>query len=130
MKPIVCSLFILLFFIAFCAIHINYHQETLAAVEPITILQGTQKPADFAPYMEMIKGTRVTFNMVPINGGTFTMGSSEQESGHAADESPDLLSLHHHPVANLFFIKNRNFIGDSEGKTRQKPNTPLQLISD
>jgi hypothetical protein len=41
-----------------------------------------------------------------------------------------LLSLHHHPVANLFFIKNRNFIGDSEGKTRQKPNTPLQLISD
>jgi formylglycine-generating enzyme required for sulfatase activity len=88
MKPIVCSLFILLFFIAFCAIHINYHQETLAAVEPITILQGTQKPADFAPYMEMIKGTRVTFNMVPINGGTFTMGSSEQESGHAADESP------------------------------------------
>ena len=87
MKPIVCSLLIIIFFIAFCANPSDY-QGTFAAIEPITILQATQKPADFSPYTETIKGTRVTFNMVPINGGTFTMGSSDQEPGHAADESP------------------------------------------
>jgi formylglycine-generating enzyme required for sulfatase activity len=52
-----------------------------------------QPPADFKAYTEKVPGTAVTFDMVPIPGGTFTMGSPSSEPGRAADEGPQ------HPVA-------------------------------
>ena len=67
----------------------DYPYKTFAEVEQAATLQATQKPLDLAPYTETIRGTRVTFNMVPINGGIFTMGSSDKEPGHVADESPE-----------------------------------------
>ena len=40
------------------------------------------------PYKNTIPNTTVSFEMVPIPGGEFTMGTPESERGHRADESP------------------------------------------
>lgn len=40
------------------------------------------------PYVETIPGTQVTFEMAPIPGGTFTMGSPPSEAGRSDDEGP------------------------------------------
>jgi formylglycine-generating enzyme required for sulfatase activity/nitrate/TMAO reductase-like tetraheme cytochrome c subunit len=42
----------------------------------------------FADYTEQIPGTSVSFKMIAIKGGTFSMGSPEKEPFHQADESP------------------------------------------
>lgn len=50
-------------------------------------------PADMKPYTETIPGTSIKFEMVPIPGGTFTMGSPDDEPDRSAHEGPQ------HPVA-------------------------------
>ena len=45
-------------------------------------------PIEMKPYTESISGTRVTFQMVPIPGGSFTMGSPSTEAGRSDDEGP------------------------------------------
>jgi hypothetical protein len=47
-----------------------------------------QAPADFKPYTETIQGTGLTFNLVPIPGGTYKMGSPDSEAKRGEDESP------------------------------------------
>lgn len=44
--------------------------------------------ADMKPYTETIPGTDVTFEMVPVRGGTFMLGSPESETGRNKDEGP------------------------------------------
>ena len=46
------------------------------------------KAADMKPYTERIPGTEVTFDMVPIPGGTFVMGSPPNEPNRDEDEGP------------------------------------------
>ena len=46
--------------------------------------QGTAPAA----YTETIPNTKITFDMVPIPAGTFTMGSPANEAGRGADEGP------------------------------------------
>jgi formylglycine-generating enzyme required for sulfatase activity len=46
------------------------------------------QPSSFAAYTETIPGTTVSFEMVPIPGGTFVMGSPAKEAGRKADEGP------------------------------------------
>ena len=48
----------------------------------------TASDKELKGYTETIPDTPVTFEMVPIPGGTFTMGSSAKEAGHKADEGP------------------------------------------
>jgi formylglycine-generating enzyme required for sulfatase activity len=43
---------------------------------------------EFKPYTAKVPGSEVTFNMVPIPAGSFTMGSAENEKGRGADEGP------------------------------------------
>jgi formylglycine-generating enzyme required for sulfatase activity len=43
-------------------------------------------PADFKPYTEKVGDA--SFDMLPIPGGTFTMGSPESEKGRSPDEGP------------------------------------------
>lgn len=52
--------------------------------------QTTSAPATeaFAPYTETIPGTKMTFQMLPIPGGTFTMGSPSTEEKRSPDEGP------------------------------------------
>ncbi|MBD15214.1 MAG: hypothetical protein CMJ72_08635, partial [Planctomycetaceae bacterium] len=42
-------------------------------------------------YTQKIPGTEITFEMIPVQGGTFVMGSPENEEGHQTDEGPQLL---------------------------------------
>ena len=44
--------------------------------------------ADMKAYAEQIPGSGVKFEMVPIPGGTFLMGSPNSEADHKNDESP------------------------------------------
>src|SRR5262252_2945320 len=44
----------------------------------------------FAPYTETIPGSSVTFDLVPIPGGKFTMGSAAGEPGRGEDEGPQV----------------------------------------
>jgi formylglycine-generating enzyme required for sulfatase activity len=46
------------------------------------------KPADMRPYGETIPGTNVKFEMMPVPGGEFIMGSPLAEAGRAPDEGP------------------------------------------
>src|SRR5579862_6080971 len=39
-------------------------------------------------YKQLIAGTDIDFDMVPIPGGEFTMGSPKSEKGHKPDEEP------------------------------------------
>ncbi len=70
---------------------------------PFSLFLGAEgRPAsDFQPrieplkdkgYVETIPGSKVKFEMVPIPGGTFLMGSPPTESGRSDDEEPQ------HPV--------------------------------
>ena len=56
--------------------------------------QGVAVPIDggrfMVPYTETIPGTDLTIKFVPIPGGTFLMGSPEDEAGRQADEGPQL----------------------------------------
>jgi formylglycine-generating enzyme required for sulfatase activity len=45
-------------------------------------------PADMKPYTETIPGTNVSFDMVPLPGGSFVMGSPPKEKGRGKDEGP------------------------------------------
>ncbi|NIG52357.1 formylglycine-generating enzyme family protein [Chitinophaga sp. Cy-1792] len=47
-----------------------------------------QSNSDFSAYEQQIPGTDIRFKMVPIHGGTFTLGSPAGEKGHKADEGP------------------------------------------
>lgn len=63
---------------------------SLATATPI--LAQTTPAGAFQPYTETIPGTTVSFKLVPIPGGTFTMGSPEGEAKRKNDEGPQ------HPV--------------------------------
>ena len=58
----------------------------LAAASTASAQQAA--PPGFAPYTETIAGTPLTFEMVPIPGGTFTLGSPEAEAKRRPDEGP------------------------------------------
>jgi formylglycine-generating enzyme required for sulfatase activity len=49
---------------------------------------GTAAAEDPANYTETIKGTKLTFDMVYIPGGTFKLGSPDGEAGRDPDEGP------------------------------------------
>ncbi len=46
------------------------------------------QPSEMKPYQAIIPGTDVSFEMVPIPGGRFTMGTPASERGHRKDEAP------------------------------------------
>lgn len=62
-------------------------REALAAADQTKI-----EPLTHKGYTETIPGTKVSFEMAAIPGGTFVMGSPESEAGRGADEGPQ------HPV--------------------------------
>ena len=52
----------------------------------VGISSTAQKP--FKAYNQNISGTDVQVKMIPIQGGTFTMGSPSNEKGRSSDEGP------------------------------------------
>jgi formylglycine-generating enzyme required for sulfatase activity len=53
---------------------------------------GDTPATQLKPYTETIPGSEIKFDLVPIPGGTFLMGSPPEEKGRSADEGPQ------HPV--------------------------------
>ena len=49
-------------------------------------LHGQEKP--FKAYKQELPGTKLSISMIPIQGGTFAMGSPDTETGRLADEGP------------------------------------------
>jgi formylglycine-generating enzyme required for sulfatase activity len=45
---------------------------------------------EMKPYKQLIPGTEVSYEMVPIPGGEFLMGSPDSEAGHQKDEGPQV----------------------------------------
>ncbi len=50
--------------------------------------QTAKEPADFKPYSEKFIPANVSFEMLPIKGGEFLMGSPDSEKGRLDDEGP------------------------------------------
>ena len=46
--------------------------------------------AEMKPYTEAVPGTNVTFNLVPVPGGKFLMGSPADEEGREENEGPQI----------------------------------------
>ena len=44
--------------------------------------------AEMKPYKQQLRDTEIEFEMVPIPGGTFQMGSPPDEAGRDDDEGP------------------------------------------
>ena len=57
------------------------HKKIIAAGNP-------DSEAGMKRYTDTIPGTQITFDMLPIPGGTFMMGSPATEAGRKADEGP------------------------------------------
>ena len=53
-----------------------------------TMLSAQENNLGFKSYTQNITGTPVSFNMVAIPGGVFTMGSKANETGRDVDEGP------------------------------------------
>ncbi len=62
---------------------------TVPTIAERIVANATEKSAaDMKPYTNAIPGTDVPYQMVPIPGGEFQMGSPDGEKGHKPDESP------------------------------------------
>ena len=60
-----------------------------SALAAAALLSFTARGAEeMKPYTEKIAGSDVSFDMVPIPGGTFIMGSPAMEKGRGEDEGP------------------------------------------
>jgi formylglycine-generating enzyme required for sulfatase activity len=68
----------------------NVDEKKLAADlhAQITANLKEKSEADLKPYTAKIPDTSVSFDMVPIKGGEFTMGSPDSEKGRKKDEGP------------------------------------------
>ena len=79
--------------------------EALVVAEIAKRIDATTKEkaeADMKPYSTEIPGTEVSFEMLPIPGGKFKMGSPDNEKGRGADEGP----VHEVEIAPFWMEKN------------------------
>ncbi len=61
-----------------------------AIQQPAAAATAAHADANFKPYSETIPETKVSFDMVPIAGGSFKMGSPASEAGRGDDEGPQV----------------------------------------
>jgi formylglycine-generating enzyme len=62
----------------------------IVAVPPAGVRSVKAEGAYMIPYTEKIPGTDVTFEMIPVPGGDFLMGSPPKEARRNADEGPQV----------------------------------------
>jgi formylglycine-generating enzyme len=103
---------------------------TVSSTEPP--FSEPAKPIGFESFREMIPGTRVSFDMVALPGGSFNMGSPENEPLRKADEGP----VHKVTVSKFWiaktevtwdeymsFFRATSSQGRTEGQVVTKKNT-------
>ena len=97
----------------------------------------TISPAAGKPYTESIPGTDVRFEMVPIRGGTFTMGSPPDEKGRRDDEGPQFrvkiepFFMEQHEVTwpeYMAYARTYNFF--AQQRRSQRPPIPQDQLAD
>ncbi len=89
----VSSLVVTLGLVLTLGLQVPVHAESSAPVtdKDAQANQATRPPIQMSRYTQKIPGTEITFEMIPVQGGTFVMGSPENEEGHQTDEGPQLL---------------------------------------
>ncbi len=110
-------------------------EDTTAVATAIhkCIVANTKEKAEseMQPYTASIIGTDVTFDMVPIKGGKFMIGSPENEKGRNADEGPQK-----EIAVEPFWMGKREvtwnefqlfMYPEEEKKTRAMKNLPAEL---
>lgn len=93
--------------------------------------RAQQQRTPFQPYEQQIPNSKVSFKMIPVQAGTFLMGSPEKEKGHKADEGPatklalDSFWMEEHEVTYdeyvLFQDEERDPEPKPDGITRPSP---------
>ena len=99
-------------------------RSTAVLAQAAAAKQSAPKPAgasDLKPYSETIPDTKVTFDMVPIPGGNFTMGSPAAEPGRAADEGPQVKV-----TVSPFYMSAHEVTWDEYDLFAFRKRTPLQ----
>ena len=98
-----------------------------------TMLSAQENNPGFKPYTQNIPGTAVSFNLVPIPGGVFTMGSKTNEAGRDADEGPQTTFnispfwMGQFEVTQdeyLSFFRDINFAINSDADAVTRPSPP------
>jgi formylglycine-generating enzyme required for sulfatase activity len=59
-----------------------------AAATGVSAQEAPIKPSEMKAYTEALPATDIKFEMVPIPGGTFTIGSPDDEEDRSEDEGP------------------------------------------
>ena len=84
------------------------------------------------PYKEAIPGTKVSFEMLPIPGGKFAMGTPDTEAGRVAEEGP-----RHEVELKPFWMGKCEVTWDefdaywkSEDQPNARPDEPMALKAD
>jgi formylglycine-generating enzyme required for sulfatase activity len=101
---------------------------------------GVSKPAaDFSSYKQVIPGSKVSFEMVPIPGGEFMMGSPATEGKRKDDEGPqkkvkvDPFWMAKHEVTwdefELFSSRNMEARALAESGETKKDNPRVDAVS-
>ena len=62
--------------------------EDKAPSVPANPAAEAKAEGEMKPYTEKIHGTDAKFDLVPIKGGEYVIGSPEKEAGRSADEGP------------------------------------------
>jgi formylglycine-generating enzyme required for sulfatase activity len=82
---------LLCFVAALCFVFVAHRAFSKGNISQQSAFAATNSPSsqpELKSYVETIPGTAVNFEMVPIPGGTFLMGSSAREGARSADEGP------------------------------------------
>jgi len=80
--------------------------------------EASPRPGNHKAYTETIPGSKVKFDMVPVPGGTFEMGSPKSEPGRSDDEGPQhpVLCITHHAA-----MEYCRWLSAKTGKTYRLP---------
>ena len=92
---------------------------------PKTIYDSATKLTGFADFTEYVPGTSVSFNMKAIKGGTFKMGSLENEPFRNSDEGPVrevTLSPFYMAEAEVTWNEYHAFYGETKSEGRISPS--------
>jgi formylglycine-generating enzyme required for sulfatase activity len=78
--------------LAFALMALSSAADAQQAAKPVLAVANAaaSQEQEMKPYTEVISGTGATFQMVPIPGGTFLMGSPSNEPGRQPDEGPQV----------------------------------------
>jgi formylglycine-generating enzyme required for sulfatase activity len=89
-RPLAISALILAASTVFVTAGSSTHSGASQAAATAPPPQAAAAATEFAPYTEPIPDTKISFDMVPVKGGSLKMGSPASEPGRGDDEGPQV----------------------------------------